>query len=228
MMDDPLLKIVFVGHVDHGKSSLIGRILAETGSLPDGKMESLRQACAAQGQSFEYAYVLDSLAEEQEQNITIDTTQINFHSAQRLYVIIDAPGHQEFLKNMITGAANAEAAILVVAADEGMREQSRRHAQLVGLLGIRQVIVAINKMDLVRFDQATYRRIEQECSAFLREVELTARAIVPVSAQTGDNLTRRSIATPWYPGVNLLEALDKLDPVPSSAEKPLRLTIQDV
>jgi GTPase SAR1 family protein len=121
------LKIVFVGHVDHGKSTLIGRILAETDSLPEGKIENLRKTCSARGQPFEYAFVLDALAEEQEQNITIDTTEIQFRTRRRGYVIIDAPGHQEFLKNMITGAANADAAVIVIAADEGMREQSRRH-----------------------------------------------------------------------------------------------------
>ena len=156
----PRLKIVFVGHVDHGKSTLIGRILTETDSLPDGKIESLRKACAAQGQPFEYAFVLDALSEEQEQNITIDTTQIQFRSARRDYVIIDAPGHQEFLKNMITGAASADAAVVVIAADEGVREQSRRHGQLLSLLGLREVIVAVNKMDLAAFAEDRFRQIE--------------------------------------------------------------------
>ena len=162
------LKIVFVGHVDHGKSTVIGRILEETGSLPEGKIESLRKACAAQGQPFEYAFVLDALSEEQEQNITIDTTQIQFRSARRDYVIIDAPGHQEFLKNMITGAANADAAVVVIAADEGVREQSRRHGQLLSLLGIRQLIVAVNKMDLADFSEERFREIEKEYAAFLQ------------------------------------------------------------
>ncbi|MCA1659514.1 MAG: 50S ribosome-binding GTPase, partial [Verrucomicrobiaceae bacterium] len=146
------MKLVFVGHVDHGKSTLIGRILEETGSLPEGKIEGLRASCQAQGRQFEYAFVLDALSEEQEQNITIDTTQIQFRTPRRHYVIIDAPGHQEFLKNMITGAASADAAVVVIAADEGVREQSRRHGQLLSLLGIQQLVIAVNKMDLVDYD----------------------------------------------------------------------------
>ena len=145
-MSDKLerLKIVFVGHVDHGKSTLIGRILHDTGSLPDGKIASLEKACAAEGMDFEYAFLLDALLEEQEQNITIDTAQIPFRTAYREYVIIDAPGHKEFLKNMITGASSADAAILVIAANEGVREQSRLHAYLLSLLGIRQLLVVVN------------------------------------------------------------------------------------
>ena len=218
-----------MGHVDHGKSTLIGRILAETGSLPDGKVESLRKACAAQGQPFEYAFVLDALSEEQEQNITIDTTQIQFRSARRHYVIIDAPGHQEFLKNMITGAANADAAVVVIAADEGMREQSRRHGQLLSLLGIREVIVAVNKMDLVAFAEGRFRDIEREYTAFLQDLGLTARAFVPLSASSGENVTTDGgDAMPWWTGPNLMEALDGLEGVPSVAELPLRFPIQDV
>jgi bifunctional enzyme CysN/CysC len=223
------LKIVFVGHVDHGKSTLIGRILTETNSLPDGKIENLRKVCAARGQPFEYAFVLDALSEEQEQNITIDTTQIQFRSARRDYVIIDAPGHQEFLKNMITGAANADAAVVVIAADEGSREQSRRHGQLLSLLGIRQVIVAVNKMDLVAFAEDRFRDIEREYTAFLQNLGLTARSFVPLSASSGENVsTDGGAAMPWWTGPNLLEALDGLEGMPSVAELPLRFPIQDV
>src|SRR5438105_2126418 len=139
------LKIVFVGHVDHGKSTLIGRILHDTGSLPEGKTELVKKACAAEGMEFEFAFLLDALIEEQKQNVTIDTTEIHFRTAQRGYVIIDAPGHKEFLKNMITGASRADAAVLVIAANEGVKEQSRRHAFLLSLLGIKQLIVVINK-----------------------------------------------------------------------------------
>jgi bifunctional enzyme CysN/CysC len=225
----PRLKIVFVGHVDHGKSTLIGRILTETNSLPEGKVDSLRKACAAQGQAFEYAFVLDALSEEQEQNITIDTTQIQFRSVGRDYVIIDAPGHQEFLKNMITGAANADAAVVVIAADEGVRDQSRRHGQLLSLLGIREVIVAVNKMDLAAFSEDCFRHIEREYAAFLEGLGLTARAFIPVSANSGENVTTGGArAMPWFDGPHLLEALDKLDLVHSAAELPLRFPIQDV
>src|SRR5947207_2603679 len=134
---EPPLRVVFVGHVDHGKSTLIGRILHDTDSLPEGKIDMVKKACAAEGMEFEFAFVLDALLEEQKQNITIDTTQIPFRTARRKYVIIDAPGHKEFLKNMITGASSADAAILVIAANEGVAEQSRRRAELLGMLGIR-------------------------------------------------------------------------------------------
>lgn len=227
--ETPRTKIVFVGHVDHGKSTLIGRILTGTDSLPDGKIESLRKACSAQGHPFEYAFVLDALSEEQEQNITIDTTQIQFRSARRDYVIIDAPGHQEFLKNMITGAANADAAVVVIAADEGVREQSRRHGQLLSLLGIREVIVAVNKMDLADFAEDRFRQIEREYAAFLQNLGLKARAFIPLSASSGENVTTDGgSAMPWFSGTNLLEALDKLDVGSSAADLPLRFPIQDV
>lgn len=223
------MKLVFVGHVDHGKSTLIGRTLEETGSLPEGKIEALRASSEAQGRPFEYAFVLDALSEEQEQNITIDTTQIQFRTARRDYVIIDAPGHQEFLKNMITGAASADAAVVVIAADEGVREQSRRHGQLLSLLGIQQLIIAVNKMDLVNYAEAPFREIEKSYSAFLHELGLKPQAFIPVSSSTGVNVTREGGATiAWFKGGNLLQAIDEL-PAPTSAEKqPLRFPIQDV
>jgi bifunctional enzyme CysN/CysC len=223
------VKIVFVGHVDHGKSTLIGRILEETGSLPEGKIEALRASCLAQGQRFEYAFVLDALSEEQQQNITIDTTQIHFRSANRAYVIIDAPGHEEFLKNMITGAASADAAVIVIAADEGAREQSRRHGQLLSLLGIRQVIVAVNKMDLVNYSETEFGRIEGEYRAFLQSLGMKPRAFVPVSAAAGVNIAGNAEpALRWFGGASLLQAIDELEPAPSADEQPLRFPIQDV
>jgi len=223
------VKIVFVGHVDHGKSTLIGRIVEATGSLPEGKIEALRASCKAQGRQFEYAFVLDALAEEQQQNVTIDTTQIHFRTATRSYVIIDAPGHEEFVKNMITGAASADAAVMVIAADEGAREQSRRHGQLLSLLGIRQLIVAVNKMDLVDFSEASFRKIEKEYDAFLRSVGLNARAFVPVSASGGVNIAEdEAAATSWFQGPSLLEAIDNFEPAESAADQPLRFPIQDV
>jgi len=223
------VSVVFVGHVDHGKSTLIGRILTETDSLPEGKIEGLRKACAGQNRPFEYAFVLDALSEEQEQNITIDTTQIQFRSARRDYVIIDAPGHQEFLKNMITGAANADAAVMLIAADEGVREQSRRHGQLLSLLGLREVIVAVNKMDLAAFSEDRFHQIEREYAAFLRGLGVTARAFIPISASSGENVTTAGgSAMPWFGGPNLMEALDQLDVARSASELPLRFPIQDV
>src|SRR5882757_2328675 len=161
------LRVVFVGHVDHGKSTLIGRIFYDTHSLPEGKVEQIQAACKEEGMEFEYAFLLDALLEEQEQNITIDTTRIQFKTDQRAYVIIDAPGHKEFLKNMITGAASADAAVLLIAANEGVQEQSRRHGYLLSLLGIKQVIVAVNKMDLVGWEQSVFDEVTAEYKKFL-------------------------------------------------------------
>jgi bifunctional enzyme CysN/CysC len=223
------VKIVFVGHVDHGKSTLIGRILEMTGSLPEGKIEALRASCEAQGRRFEYAYLLDALAEEQQQNITIDTTQIQFRSARRDYVIIDAPGHQEFLKNMITGAASADAAVVVIAADEGVREQSRRHGRLLSLLGIQQVLVAVNKMDLIDYAEEPFRQIEKDYSAFLHNLDLAPRAFIPISSSTGANVTSGSEGSlPWFTGMNLLQAIDGFEETQSTENQPLRFPIQDI
>ncbi len=223
------LKIVFVGHVDHGKSTLIGRILHDTGSLPEGKIASIQAACSAEGMDFEYAFLLDALLEEQAQNITIDTTQIPFRTPLRQYVIIDAPGHKEFLKNMITGAANADAAVLVIAANEGVREQSRRHAYLLSLLGIKQIVVVVNKMDLAGYSEGRFQEIEREYGEFLKGLGLTARVFIPASAKQGANVAKRTdAALEWYKGQTILEALDQLAAVTAPLSQPLRLSVQDV
>ena len=229
MTDEQRLKVVFVGHVDHGKSTLIGRILHDTGSLPDGKIAAIQQACAEEGMEFEFAFLLDALLEEQAQNITIDTTQIPFRTERRRYVIIDAPGHKEFLKNMITGAATADAAVLVIAANEGVREQSRRHGYLLSLLGVRQIMIVVNKMDAVAYSEQLFRDIEREYTAFLSSLGLEARRFVPCSARKGENVAQRSTdAQPWYGGPTLLEGLDELAVVTAPTGQPLRLSVQDV
>src|SRR6059058_2022769 len=207
------LKVVFVGHVDHGKSTLIGRILQDTDSLPEGKVEMVKKACAAEGMEFEFAFLLDALLEEQKQNVTIDTTEIPFRTPRRQYAIIDAPGHKEFLKNMITGASRADAAVLVIAASEGVREQSRRHAYLLSLLGIKQVIVVVNKMDLVDFSEKRFREIEREYRKFLVDLTLEARA---------------SMKMKWYCAATVLEALDALETKRTDVDLPLRFCVQDV
>ncbi len=222
------LKIVIVGHVDHGKSTLVGRLCFDTDSLPQGKAEQIRKACEAEGMEFEYAFLLDALLEEQEQNITIDTTQIQFRTGKRNYVIIDAPGHKEFLKNMITGAAHADAAILLIDAKEGVQEQSRRHGYLLSLLGIRQVVVAVNKMDLVGYDANAFRAITEAYGAFLQELGVQPRAFIPISAKLGENIARRSQLMPWFDGHPILDALDHFDLPPSGDQLPLRLVVQDV
>jgi bifunctional enzyme CysN/CysC len=225
---EPPLRVVFVGHVDHGKSTLIGRTLHDTGSLPEGKIEEIKKACTAEGMEFEFAFLLDALLEEQKQNVTIDTTEISFRTARRRYAIIDAPGHKEFLKNMITGASRADAAILVIGADEGVREQSRRHAYVLSMLGISQVIVVVNKMDLVHYSEKRFREIEQEYRKFLRELGLDARIFIPASAKQGENVATASMKMKWYCAANVLEALDLLEPQKRDADLPLRFCVQDV
>ncbi len=222
------LKVVFIGHVDHGKSTLVGRILHDTNSLTEGKMEQVQKACAAEGMEFEFAFLLDALLEEQDQNITIDTTQIPFRTAKREYVIIDAPGHKEFLKNMITGASRADAAILVIAASEGVQEQSRRHAYLLRLLGIRQLIVVVNKMDLADYSETRFREIEQTYRNFLKELGLEAMFVIPASAKAGENIAAKSKEMNWFNGPTVLEALDQTEPKATGIDLPLRFCVQDI
>src|SRR6202043_1637428 len=222
------LRVVFVGHVDHGKSTLIGRILHDTDSLPEGKIDLVKKACAAEGMEFEFAFLLDALLEEQKQNITIDTTQIPFRSSRRRYAIIDAPGHKEFLKNMITGASNADAAILVIAANEGVREQSRRHAYLLGMLGIKQVIIVVNKMDLADFSEKRFQEIEKEYRKFLVDLALEAGKFIPASAKLGENVAQRGNEMKWYRGPTVLDALDRTERRAPLGDLPLRFCVQDV
>src|SRR5947209_537391 len=226
--ESPPLRVVFVGHVDHGKSTLIGRIVHDTGSLPEGKIEIVKNACAAEKMEFEFAFVLDALLEEQKQNVTIDTTEIRFKTKRREYIIIDAPGHKEFLKNMITGASRADAAVLVIAANEGVKEQSRRHAYLLSLLGIKQLVVVVNKMDLAEFSQKKFDEIESEYRKFLKELGLEAHVFVPASAKNGENIAKPSDKMKWHKGATVLEALDLLDPQSADIDLPLRFCVQDV
>jgi bifunctional enzyme CysN/CysC len=223
------LRVVFVGHVDHGKSTLIGRIFHDTNSLPEGKVEQIQKACKEEGMDFEYAFLLDALLEEQAQNITIDTTQIQFKTAKRPYVIIDAPGHKEFLKNMITGAASADSAVLLIAANEGVQEQSRRHGYLLSLLGISQIVVAVNKMDLVDHSEERFNEVVVDYKAFLKQIGLEARQFVPVSARNGFNVdTPARNVMPWYTGPTVTQMLDTFEPPKTLEELPLRFPIQDV
>jgi bifunctional enzyme CysN/CysC len=222
------LRVVFVGHVDHGKSTLIGRILSDTNSLPEGKLEQVQRACAAENMEFEFAFLLDALLEEQEQNITIDTTQIPFKTAKRNYMIIDAPGHKEFLKNMITGASSADAAVLVIAANEGVQEQSKRHAYLLSLLGVRQFCVVVNKMDLADYSEARFLEIEKKYRVFLKTLNLETDVFIPASARFGENITARSTKMKWHHGPTLAEALDAMTPMAPPTDLPLRFCVQDV
>jgi bifunctional enzyme CysN/CysC len=222
------MDIVVIGHVDHGKSTLVGRLLADTGSLPEGKLEQVKQACRRNAKPFEYAFLLDALKDEQAQGITIDSARCFFHTAGREYIIIDAPGHIEFLKNMISGAARAEAGLLVIDVAEGVQENSRRHGYLMSMLGIRQIAVCVNKMDLVGYRQEAFQAIRDEYGQFLAKIGLEPLAFIPISAREGDNVARRSEPMSWHSGPTILDLLDKLQKEPSPVDKPLRLPVQDI
>jgi bifunctional enzyme CysN/CysC len=222
------LNIVIVGHVDHGKSTLLGRLYADTGSLPDGKLEKVQAICKQQGKEFEYAFLFDAFLEEQEQGITIDTARTFFMWKGRQYIIIDAPGHKEFLKNMISGAARAEAAILLIDALEGVKEQSRKHGYLLSLLGVRQFAVVVNKMDLVGYRQDVFDGIEKEYREFLGQFKAVPSQFIPVSAKIGDNIANRSATMSWYSGLTVLETLSVFNKETARSEQPLRLPVQDV
>lgn len=222
------MNIVVIGHVDHGKSTLIGRLLADTDSLPEGRLEQVKAECRRTSKPFEYAFLLDALRDERDQGITIDSARCFFKSARREYIIIDAPGHIEFLKNMISGAARAEAGLLVIDALEGVQENSRRHGYLLSLLGIRQVAVCVNKMDAVGYDRAVFEGIRHEYERFLERVGLRPTAYVPISAREGDNIVGPSPNTPWYDGASALELLDGFHKEPSPVDKPFRMPVQDI
>ena len=206
-----ILKIVVVGHVDHGKSTIIGRLLFDTNSLPEGVIKKVEKIAHETGKPFEYAYLLDAFEEEQQQGITIDTTQIQFSTSKRDYLIIDAPGHKEFLKNMISGAGNANAALLVIDAKQGVQEQSKRHAYMLSLLGIKKVYVLINKMDLVSYDESRFNFVEREIREFLKPLGIEPLKCIPVSGLQGDNITQKSESMKWYQGETVIDALDLIE-----------------
>ncbi len=223
------LKFVAVGHVDHGKSTLIGRLLYDTDSLPPDKMEEVRAASEASEDGVpEFAFVMDHLEEERKDRVTIDTAQIFFSTPKREYVIIDAPGHKQFLKNMITGTTQAEAALLLVDVEEGLREQTHRHAYLLSLLGIKQIVVVLNKMDLVNNSQERFNEVADAITRRLVEFKMEPLIIVPISARLGDNVAKGSDKYPWYDGPTLLETLDMLQPLPSQEDAVLRFPVQDI
>lgn len=227
-LTDQRMNIVIAGHVDHGKSTIIGRLLADTHSLPEGKLEQVKATCQRNAKPFEYAFLLDALRDEQAQGITIDIARVFFRSPKRHYLILDAPGHIEFLKNMVTGASRAEAGLLVIDANEGIRENSRRHGYLMSMLGIRQLVVLINKMDLVNWSAELYRQIVAEYQGYLEQIGLRARWFIPVSGREGDNIGAISGTMTWYKGPSVLEALDAFEAELPPVEKPFRMPVQGV
>jgi bifunctional enzyme CysN/CysC len=222
------LKIVVAGHVDHGKSTMIGRLLYETGVLNEKQVAQLKESSERRGMPIEWSFALDALQAERDQAITIDTTQIRLQTRTRQVVVIDAPGHREFLRNMISGAAAAEAALLVVDAIEGVQDQTRRHGYLLHLLGISQVAVVINKMDLVQFSEQQFRDLSAQIISCLAEIDINPAHIIPISARHGDNVAVPGGRTPWYGGPTVLEVLDRFAAKLPALNQPLRLPVQDV
>jgi len=223
------LKFIVVGSVDHGKSTLIGRFLYDTGSLPESQLDVIRRISGGKDdERVEFAFVLDHLEEERANRITIDTAQTFFSSDRRDYVIIDAPGHREFLKNMITGASQASAALLLLDVHEGLQEQTHRHAYMLSLLGVRQLIVVLNKMDLIDYREEVFADKAPQMRELLSALDLDHLAVIPVSALEGDNIVKRSANMPWYDGPTVIESLDLLEPDVTDESLPLRLPVQDV
>ena len=224
--EERALPIVIVGHVDHGKSTLIGRLLYDTGCLPADKYAEIQRSSEMLGRIVEFAFVMDCLEEERSRGITIDTTQTFFKTPKRRYVIIDAPGHKEFLKNMITGTSQAEAALLIIDAFEGIRDQTKRHAYILGMLGLKQICVLLNKIDLVHYSKDKFLELKTEITDFLNQLNVHPTFILPISAIHGDNVANPSKKISWFDGPTVLQALDTFHEL-KVEEKPLRFPIQD-
>lgn len=222
------MNIVVVGHVDHGKSTVLGRLLADTGSLPKGKLEQVKEICKKNAKPFEYAFLLDALKDEQAQGITIDAARCFFSTKKRDYIIIDTPGHIEFLKNMITGAAHAEAALLVIDAKEGIQENSKRHGHMLSMLGIKQVSILVNKLDLIDYKEDIFNNIKSEYTKFLKKLNVRPINFIPISAIKGDNIANVSKRTPWYTGITVLEQLDNFKKEFGKEKMPFRFPVQDI
>lgn len=226
-MQKETLKLVIVGSVDHGKSTLIGRLLFDTDSLPREKIEEIKKTCEALGRDLEFAYIIDHLQEEREKEMTIDTSQTFFRNKVREYVIIDAPGHKEFIQNMITGASQADAAILIVDGAEGVVEQTKRHAYILKLLGIKNVIAAINKMDKLNYEESKFEKNKKEILEFLTKIKIKDVKVLPISAKSGDNIVKKSEKMPWFKEKTVLQELDDLEVKRCAKSETLRLPIQD-
>lgn len=230
MAEKPHLNLAVIGHIDHGKSTLVGRLMFETGAVPAHLIEKYRVESKEKGkESFAFAWVMDTLKEERERGITIDIAHKRFDTAKYYFTVVDCPGHRDFVKNMITGASQADAAILVVAAPDGVMDQTKEHVFLSRTLGINQLIVAVNKMDAADYSEERYNEVKKEVSALLGLVGFKAADIpfIPTSAFGGDNISKSSEKTPWYKGPCILEALDLLS-LPDKPDKlPLRIPVQD-
>ncbi|OIB56233.1 translation elongation factor EF-1 subunit alpha [Natrialba sp. SSL1] len=223
--------LAVIGHVDHGKSTLVGRLLYETGSVPEHVIEQHREEAEEKGKGgFEFAYVMDNLAEERERGVTIDIAHQEFTTDEYDFTIVDCPGHRDFVKNMITGASQADNAVLVVAADDGVAPQTQEHVFLARTLGIDELIIGVNKMDVVDYKESTYDDVVEEVTQLLKQVQFNTddASFIPISAFEGDNIADASDNTPWYSEETLLEALNDLPEPQPPTDAPLRLPIQDV
>ena len=229
--EKPHMNLVFIGHVDHGKSTSVGRMLADTGNVDAYLIEKYRKMAEETGKAtFEFAWVMDSLKEERERGVTIDVAHKKFNTDKYYFTVIDAPGHRDFVKNMITGTSQADAAVLVVSAIEGPQAQTREHLFLAFTLGVRQLIIGLNKMDAVKpqWSEEKFNEAKAEVEKLLKLPGYKDVPIIPYSAYTGDNATKRSENMPWYKGPTILEALNNLKEPAKATDLPLRLPIQDV
>ena len=231
MSDEQHQNLAIIGHVDHGKSTLVGRLLYETGSVPEHVIEQHKEEAEEKGKGgFEFAYVMDNLAEERERGVTIDIAHQEFSTDEYEFTIVDCPGHRDFVKNMITGASQADNAVLVVAADDGVQPQTQEHVFLARTLGIGELIVGVNKMDLVDYNESDYNQVVEEVKELLNQVRFDTEdaSFIPISAFEGDNVASESEHTGWYDGDILLEALNNLPAPEPPTDADLRLPIQDV
>ena len=231
MSDKPHQNLAVIGHVDHGKSTLVGRLMYETENVPEHVIEQYREEAEEKGKGgFEFAYVMDNLAEERERGVTIDIAHQEFDTDEYYFTIVDCPGHRDFVKNMITGASQADNAVLVVAADDGVQPQTQEHVFLARTLGIGEMIVAVNKMDLIDYEEGRYREVVEEVTQLLKQVrfDVDNTKFIPVSAFEGDNVAERSGNLSWFDGDVLLEALNNLPESEPPTDAPLRVPIQDV
>ena len=227
----PHMNLVTVGHVDHGKSTMVGRLLFDSGNVREDDMRKLKElAKELKKETFEFAFVMDKLKEERERGVTIDIMHQKFDTQKYFFTIIDAPGHRDFVKNMITGASQADAAILVVSAKDGIQEQTKEHTYLIKVLGVGQVIVAMNKMDAIEYDENKFNEVKAEVEKLLKSVGYDTAKVpfVPCSAFVGDNVVKKSENMGWYKGKTLIEYLDNLELPPQPVDKDLRLPVQDV
>jgi len=227
--EKPNMNVVFVGHVDHGKSTTVGRLMYDSGMVPEQEMKKLREEAEKHGKiGFEFAFVMDKFKEERERGVTIDLSYKKLMTQKYQITIIDAPGHRDFVKNMITGASQADAAFLVVAAKEGVQPQTKEHLWLLRTMGVEQVAVIVNKMDAVGYKEDAYNKIKDELSKLLASVGFKTEAYLAVSGLKGDNVAKKSANMPWYKGPTVLEQFDKFNEPKKPTDLPMRMPIQDV